>query len=91
MCVCVSLSLSLSFQNERKVRFQKFAGLYYKFSPVFVKYIPNSTVDAWIAAADKLLDPKRLIPALIQYNKPGDTNQTMLKEQVQLYYSICVY
>ena len=91
MCVCVtlSLSLSLSFQNEHKVRFRKFAGLYYKFSPVFVKYIPNSTVDAWIAA-DKL-DPKRLIPALIQCNQPGDTNQTMLKEQVQLYYSICVY
>ncbi|KAK2149253.1 hypothetical protein LSH36_459g02045 [Paralvinella palmiformis] len=41
--------------------------LFYKFSPVFMQNIPKQTVDAWIAKKDKL-EPKKLIPALVQYD-----------------------
>ncbi|KAH9519313.1 Vacuolar protein sorting-associated protein 18 like protein [Bulinus truncatus] len=41
--------------------------LYYKFSPLLMQHIPKETVEAWIKQG-KLLDPKRLIPALVQYD-----------------------
>ncbi|XP_052234264.1 vacuolar protein sorting-associated protein 18 homolog [Dreissena polymorpha] len=44
--------------------------LYYKFSPLLIQYIPKETVTAWISAEgpNKHLDPKQLIPALVQYD-----------------------
>ncbi|CAL1534740.1 unnamed protein product [Lymnaea stagnalis] len=41
--------------------------LYYKFSPLLMQYIPKETVEAWIKQG-KQLDPKKLIPALVQYD-----------------------
>ncbi|KAK7491492.1 hypothetical protein BaRGS_00017321 [Batillaria attramentaria] len=42
--------------------------LYYKFSPLLMQYQPKDTVDAWIRQG-KQLDPKKLIPALVQYDQ----------------------
>ena len=57
----------LGQQNDRE--------LFYKFSPILMQNIPKETVDAWIAKKNHLL-PKRLIPALVQYdqyrNKAGN-------------------
>ena len=74
MSVCLSL---FSPQHERKAMFQRFAVLYYKFSPVLVKHTPKETVAAWISAG-KQLDPKKLIPALIQCTQPEDSSQGQL-------------
>ncbi|XP_046364864.1 vacuolar protein sorting-associated protein 18 homolog isoform X1 [Haliotis rufescens] len=41
--------------------------LYYKFSPLLMQYTPKETVDAWMTQ-HKYLDPKQLIPALVQYD-----------------------
>lgn len=41
--------------------------LFYKFSPILMQNIPSDTVDAWISKG-KHLDPKQLIPALVQYD-----------------------
>ncbi|XP_055900557.1 vacuolar protein sorting-associated protein 18 homolog isoform X1 [Biomphalaria glabrata] len=41
--------------------------LFYKFSPLLMQYVPKETVEAWIKQG-KQLDPKRLIPALVQYD-----------------------
>ncbi len=41
--------------------------LFYKFSPLLMQNIPKETVDAWISKG-KQLDPKKLIPALVQYD-----------------------
>lgn len=41
--------------------------LFYKFSPILMQNIPEETVNVWIKQKDQL-DPKRLIPALVQYN-----------------------
>ena len=49
----------LSFQNDVE--------LFYKFSPLLMQNVPKETVDAWISKG-KDLDPKRLIPALVQYD-----------------------
>lgn len=42
--------------------------LYYKFSPLLLQCLPTKTVDAWIRMG-KQLDPKRLIPALVQFDQ----------------------
>jgi len=42
--------------------------LFYKFSPVLMQRIPRDTVNAWIAKKDQL-DPRLLIPALVQYDE----------------------
>lgn len=42
--------------------------LYYKFSPVLLQCLPSRTVDAWLRMG-KQLDPKRLIPALVQFDQ----------------------
>ena len=57
---------------------QQDVDLYYKFSPLLIQYIPKDTVSAWIKQ-EKRLDPKRLIPALVQYD------HTKYKEQVCLF------
>jgi hypothetical protein len=49
--------------------------LFYKFSPILMQNIPKETVDAWIAKKDQL-DPKRLIPALVQYDHNKYVAQT---------------
>jgi len=41
--------------------------LFYKFSPLLMQHIPRETVNAWIAKKDQL-DPRLLIPALVQYD-----------------------
>ncbi|XP_041365438.1 vacuolar protein sorting-associated protein 18 homolog isoform X2 [Gigantopelta aegis] len=41
--------------------------LYYKFSPLLMQYTPKETVDSWINLG-RQLDPKKLIPALVQYD-----------------------
>jgi len=41
--------------------------LFYKFSPILMQHVPRETVNAWIAEKDRL-DPRRLIPALVQYD-----------------------
>ena len=41
--------------------------LYYKFSPLLMQYTPKETVYAWMQQT-KSLDPKQLIPALVQYD-----------------------
>jgi len=48
------------------------AHLFYKFSPLLMQHIPTATVDAWIEKG-KSLEPKRLIPSLIQCNQPAAT------------------
>lgn len=48
--------------------------LYYKFSPLLMQYVPKETVDAWLHQG-KQLDPKRLIPALVQYDHPSYKDQ----------------
>jgi len=41
--------------------------LFYKFSPLLMQHVPRETVNAWIAKKDQL-DPRLLIPALVQYD-----------------------
>lgn len=72
-----AIALKHPEKSERKILFQKFAGFYYKFSPVFVKHIPMKTVQSWIKAG-KYLDPKKLIPSLIQ---PRQTDEALQDEQ----------
>ncbi|XP_025087260.1 vacuolar protein sorting-associated protein 18 homolog [Pomacea canaliculata] len=48
--------------------------LYYKFSPVLMQHLPRETVDAWIRVG-KQLDPKKLIPALVQYDHLRNIDQ----------------
>lgn len=55
------------FCTEQGTRDQFSRDLFYKFSPMLMQNIPKETVDAWIAKKDQL-DPKRLIPALVQYD-----------------------
>ena len=61
--------------------------LFYKFSPVLMQHIPKKVVDAWIQMG-KRLDPKKLIPALMNYSQMGSTQQ--IKETVR-YMEFCVY
>ncbi|GAB1602836.1 vacuolar protein sorting-associated protein 18 homolog [Argonauta hians] len=41
--------------------------LFYKFSPVLMQHIPVETVNSWKKQRSKL-DPKKLIPSLVQYD-----------------------
>ncbi|XP_064478428.1 vacuolar protein sorting-associated protein 18 homolog [Ornithodoros turicata] len=45
--------------------------LVYQFSPVLMQCIPKETVEMWFAQGRRL-DPSRLIPALVQYDKTND-------------------
>lgn len=60
--------------------------LYYKFSPLLIQYIPKETVAAWMQMKDKL-DPKKLIPALVQYDHNRHKEQG---DEVIRYLEFCV-
>ena len=76
-------------EKERRSRFRRFEGLFYKFSPSFMRHCPEETVKAWIEM-DRLLDPKKLIPSLIQCNAPPDDIQTMTTAAIR-YLEFCVH
>ncbi|CAH2327741.1 vacuolar sorting-associated 18 homolog [Pelobates cultripes] len=59
--------------------------LFYKFSPVLMQHIPQSVVDSWIAMGKKL-DPKNLIPALVNYSQSAGTQ---INEAIR-YMEFCV-
>ncbi|XP_030627233.1 vacuolar protein sorting-associated protein 18 homolog [Chanos chanos] len=61
--------------------------LFYKFSPVLMQHIPKKVVDAWIQMGNRL-DPKKLIPALVNYSQMGSTQQ--IDETIR-YMEFCVY
>ncbi|RVE56185.1 hypothetical protein OJAV_G00233460 [Oryzias javanicus] len=61
--------------------------LFYKFSPVLMQHIPKNVVNAWIQMGKKL-DPKKLIPALMNYSQMGSTQQ--ISETIR-YMEFCVY
>ncbi|KAK2864365.1 hypothetical protein Q7C36_003519 [Tachysurus vachellii] len=60
--------------------------LFYKFSPVLMQHIPKQVVDAWIHMGGRL-DPKQLIPALVNYSQIGSTQQ--INETIR-YMEFCV-
>ena len=51
--------------------------LFYKFSPILMQNVPSDTVEAWVSKG-KLLDPKRLIPAIVQYDHAKQRTQVRL-------------
>lgn len=61
--------------------------LFYKFSPVLMQHIPKKVVDAWIQMGNRL-DPKNLIPALVNYSQMGSMQQ--ITETIR-YMEFCVY
>ncbi|XP_029556767.1 vacuolar protein sorting-associated protein 18 homolog [Salmo trutta] len=61
--------------------------LFYKFSPILMQHIPKKVVDAWIQMGSRL-DPKKLIPALVNYSQMGSTQQ--VNETIR-YMEFCVY
>ena len=76
-------------ENERRARFRRFEGLFYKFSPALMRHCPEQTVKAWIDM-DRLLDPKKLIPSLIQCNAPAEETQCLTSAAIQ-YLEFCVH
>ncbi|CAK8677916.1 unnamed protein product [Clavelina lepadiformis] len=58
------------------LRKQNDISLYYKFSPVLMQHIPTATVDSWIDLKDRI-DPKHLIPSLINCTQSGHREQWM--------------
>ncbi|GFR83888.1 vacuolar protein sorting-associated protein 18 homolog [Elysia marginata] len=48
--------------------------LYYRFSPLLMQYVPKETVEAWFKQG-RQLDPKKLIPALVQYDHMRNREQ----------------
>lgn len=60
--------------------------LFYKFSPVLMQHIPKKVVDAWIQMGNRL-DPRKLIPALVNYSQIGSTQQ--INETIR-YMEFCV-
>ncbi|GFN86697.1 vacuolar protein sorting-associated protein 18 homolog [Plakobranchus ocellatus] len=48
--------------------------LYYRFSPLLMQYVSKETVEAWIKQG-RQLDPKKLIPALVQYDHSRNREQ----------------
>ena len=75
-------------EKERRGRFRRFEGLFYKFSPTLMRHCPADTVKAWIRM-DRYLDPKRLVPSLIQCNAPPDETQNVTAAASQ-YLEFCV-
>ncbi|KAK3612565.1 hypothetical protein CHS0354_024553 [Potamilus streckersoni] len=60
--------------------------LYYKFTPILMQYIPKDTVTALIHQG-KNLDPKKLIPALVQYDQKKHHDQG---NEVIRYLEFCI-
>ena len=52
--------------------------LIYKFSPLLMQYIPKDTVTLWIKKKSEL-EPKKLIPALVQYDHNKYREQVIYK------------
>ena len=86
---CVMLSLRLLFQAEPK--------LVYKFSPQLMQHVPSLTVDMWrtLSTHDSTrahtrppLDPKRLIPSLVQYDVKPQQGQVS-KQTIGLWIDPC--
>ena len=86
---CVMLSLRLLFQAEPK--------LVYKFSPQLMQHVPSLTVDMWrtLSTHDSTrahtrppLDPKRLIPSLVQYDFKPQQGQVS-KQTIGLWIDPC--
>lgn len=69
-------------EKERRARFKMYADLFYRFSPMLVKKCAMETVASWIKM-DQLLEPHKLIPALIQCNQPADSAQVSTMEMVE--------
>ena len=63
-----------SLSQERVGRFKRFGSLFYKFSPVLMRQCPMETVEAW-KRMKRYLQPRKLIPALVQCNQPADRKQ----------------
>ncbi|XP_055496894.1 vacuolar protein sorting-associated protein 18 homolog [Leucoraja erinacea] len=61
--------------------------LFYKFSPILMQHIPRQVVDAWIDMKRRL-DPKSLIPALVNYSQMGSSAQ--VSEAIR-YLEFCVH
>lgn len=76
-------------ENERRSRFRRFEGLFYKFSPTLMRHCPADTVKAWIKM-DRLLDPKKLIPSLVQCNAPPEMTQDVTTAAIH-YLEFCVH
>lgn len=54
-----------------------------------MRHCPADTVKAWIKM-DRLLDPKKLIPSLIQCNAPPEQSQHVTKAAIE-YLEFCVH
>lgn len=54
--------------------FQMDVELFYRFSPILMQKVPKETVDALISKRDHL-QPKRLIPALVQNDRGSSVDQ----------------
>ncbi|ORY29496.1 Pep3/Vps18/deep orange family-domain-containing protein [Naematelia encephala] len=50
---------------------QSSVDLYYRFASILMRHAPRETVDSWLRQS--ALSPRRLIPAMLQQNRPGDT------------------
>ena len=50
--------------------------LYYRFSPLLMQYVPKETVEAWVKQG-RHLEPKKLIPALVQYDHMRNREQVL--------------
>lgn len=61
--------------------------LVYQFSPTLMQCVPKETVDMWITQG-KRLDPARLIPALVQYDKTKDKKHGY---EAISYLEFCIY
>ena len=51
--------------------------LYYRFSPLLMQYVPKETVEAWVKQG-RHLEPKKLIPALVQYDHMRNREQVLI-------------
>eukprot|EP00659_Diplonema_papillatum_P022367 gene22367-34247_t len=57
--------------------------LWYTYSPQIMTKIPKALVDAWMNEAEDVLNPSRLIPAMLRYhpryNPPGETTHQAIR------------
>ena len=56
---------------------------FYKFSPLLMQNIPHEMVNVWIMKKE-ILEPKRLIPALVQYDHTKNQSQVSIPLQTSL-------
>nr|XP_026695437.1 vacuolar protein sorting-associated protein 18 homolog [Ciona intestinalis] len=58
------------------LRKQNSVPLYYKFSPVLMQHIPQTTVNAWIQLGRRI-DPRHIIPSLVNCTERGSETHWM--------------